>query len=181
MAHRYLYADTVESGRERREPERETALTADQAAQRFAGDSERLEDGFGVGLVGDDGRVTAWLEMAPGARRAVLKKLTPQGSVAASCEWDLPAGQPAVFLRRLTWFAYPSADRYFSPDQAAGAVSMQFDPSGRATRERFTDHGFRDVGPVETSEYDDVDVTPNWIEVPAFGDWDGFFHPHPTE
>lgn len=185
MAQHYRYTDRAEALPQHVDARcGQAGLTVEQAAARYALDTDCPTQGFGVILADDAAGSCAWLQMSPGARHVVLRRLNSHGSVAASFEWasfepdQLPdAGQRALFLQRLTWYAYPGEPRFFEQAEAVSTVTMEFTPDGHATQQRLTGYGMRTADAVETSEYSAVDVSSNWLRVPEFGDWDEFFQP----
>lgn len=188
MTHTYSYIDRADASAlhsDRRRGPDFTGLTPGQAAARYALESDCPTQAFGIMLLTDDeDQPHAWLQMSPRARRVVLRRMNAHGSVATSFEWacldaqsDSDADDDAVFLQRLTWYAYPGEPRFFEQSEAVGTVTMEFTPDGHATRQRVTEHSFLNPNEAEISEYSDVDITANWVRVPEFGHWEEFFDP----
>ncbi|GAA1847094.1 hypothetical protein ACFQZV_09045 [Microbacterium koreense] len=191
MTHRYIYTDKVGAGPEH--PKKRwglfsTELTEAEARARYELDAARREDWFGiVRLDADQDRPVSYLQMCPRANGVSLQKLTPQGSIEADYVWGAyydpsnlepyTGDEHRVFLGGVTWYAYPDDDRFYRRGQAAGQVSMDFRTDGYAKEEQVTNRGFGQPADVETREFQDVDVSANWFDIPAFGEWDAFFHP----
>lgn len=195
MTHRYIYADKVGAGPDH--PNKRwglftAELTPEEAEMRYARDSGRSNDWFGIVLLEAGAeRPRAYLQMSPRANGVKLHKLNAHGSIEASYSWGKSSGQTEsafgdgsdtrLFLSQMTWYAYPEGEKFMSRSQSVGNVTMQFRPDGYAKEDRVTRRGFNEPDAVETREFQNVDAAANWFEVPEFGDWDAFFHPEPEE
>ena len=193
MDQRYLYADKIGAGPEypsKRWGLFSEELTAEEARARYDLNAVRRKDWFGIIPVGDDGeRPRSFLAMGPQANGVELQRLDANGSVTASYIWrayyqptkeePFTRIQERVFLGSITWYTYPDGDRFLGRTECLGHVMMNFRPDGHGTERRTIKHGFGTPPDVEVREFRDVDVSINWFEIPAFGEWGPFFHPTP--
>lgn len=195
MTERYIYTDKVGAGPEH--PKKQWGLfskeiSVEDAAERYRLDAARRDDWFGIVLLGEgQERPGAYLQMCPRANGVELHKLDAYGSVEVAYTWrayytpsdtaPYVGDESRVFLSTITWYAYPDEPRFYLRNASLGNVSMTFGVDGYGKEERVTKRGFGEPADVETREFRDVDVSANWFDIPAFGDWDRFFHPEPRE
>lgn len=191
MSARYVYVDKVGAGPEH--PDKKWGLFSDelttaQAEARYSLNLSQRDDWFGIVLIeSGEERPRAYLQMCPRANGVVLHKLSAHGSIEASYTWgayySVPGGElyegdeHRIFLGSIYWYGYPEGEKFYRRTAITGSVGMTFAPDGYAKEDRVTKKGFNQPDEVETREFRDVDVSANWFEIPAFGDWDAFFHP----
>lgn len=186
MTHRYIYAEDIGAGPDRpgsRWGLYSRELTVAEAAERYDSGSGDRDARFGVILL-EDGhdRPRSYLELSPHARSVVLRRLNPHGSVAAAYAWGAAAApdNAALFLDRLTWYAYPGGARFFCPGESVSRVCMSFRPDGYAKQDRVAVGMLGQAAVLGSNEYNGIDVSANWTDVPEFGEWDTLFHPDPV-
>lgn len=187
----YIYCDKVGAGPEhpsKRWGLYSKELTVGQARARYGLDAVKRSDWFGIVRIDEEGRPTSFLQICPRANGVKLQRISRVGSVDASYIWDAyydPAdtsvpyagGQESVFLGQICWYSYPSADEYLRVDQCLGLVMMNFREDGYVKEDLITSRPFGEPNEVTTTEYRDVPVEENWLPIPEFGDWEGFFSP----
>jgi hypothetical protein len=75
-----------------------------------------------------------------------------------------------MFMRHVMESRYPDADRFHPLNESIWSESMVIEPTGYV-KETVYDYS---VNETHLSEYRDADASPNWEDVPEFGDWERF-------
>lgn len=187
----FIYTDKIGAGPEH--PDKRwglfsTELTPSRAAIRYGLNAVRRSRWFGVVLLKPgEKRPRAYLQVCPRANGVELNQVNEHGSIVASYIWrayytpskNVPytGNEDKVFLSSYTTYVYPKKAQFFRRNQSVGHVDLTFNPNGDIKQELVIPRGFGEPSNVETEEYHGVDVTENWLKIPEFGDWDGFFNP----
>jgi len=191
MSHSYFYATQVSARPD--SPDRKwglfftkNELTEDEARARFALEPMDRENGFfGVVRVPDGAdRPQSYLRVGPRANGLELEKLNEHGTVVASYTWrayaegEQEASSPErVFLGTIVYYGYPDEDRFWPLRKSIGSVMMVFRENGYVKEDTTQRGAFGEPDDVTTREFEGVDVSANWFDIPEFGDWEAFFHP----
>ncbi|MCW4459973.1 hypothetical protein [Microbacterium sp. MPKO10] len=201
MSHRYIYTTQVGTRADTNDPGRpwglyfaDDELTEDAARARYALEPQDRQNGF-IGIVRvEDGeeRPSAYLQMGPRANGARLHNLGPHGVIQVSYTWDAYHEPPRasdpyegdasqVFLGSIVWFTYPDENQFWRQSKNVGSVMYDFRENGYARADESVRGGFGNPDEVTTREFENVDVSANWFDIPEFGDWEAFFHPEGDE
>ncbi|MGO1839856.1 MAG: hypothetical protein ACTH2J_07495 [Candidatus Microbacterium stercoravium] len=192
MSHSYFYATQV-SARPDSSDRRwglyftKNELTEDEARARYALEPLDRENGF-FGVVriaeGED-RPRSYLRVGPHANGMELEKLNEHGTVVSSYTWGAyahgevrPSPLPSrVFLGTIVYYGYPDEDQFWPLRKSIGSVMMDFRQNGYVREDTIQRGPVGEPDAVTTREFEGVDVSANWFDIPEFGDWEAFFHP----
>lgn len=111
------------------------------------------------------------------ANHVRVRHYDAQGSIVQTLDWTTLPGEERLFMNGYSVHVY--ADEATGPQafhQSVAHKTWVFRPDGTVTCREVV----KPVPDARVTEYRDVDVSGNWRERPAFGDWDRFGeHPAP--
>ncbi|MGO1235836.1 MAG: hypothetical protein ACTHY8_09940 [Microbacterium gubbeenense] len=192
MSPSYFYATQVSARPESDDREwglyfTKNSLTEDEARARYGRDPRDRENGF-IGVVrladGED-RPRSYLRVGPRANGMELEKLNQHGTVVASYTWrayaegeqqETPSTE-RVFLGTIAYYGYPDEDGFWPLRKSIGSVMTIFRENGYVKEDTNQRAPMGEADAVTTREFEEVDVSVNWFDIPEFGDWEAFFHP----
>ncbi|NRD08956.1 hypothetical protein [Rathayibacter agropyri] len=165
-----------------------TEITKAEARARYELNAADRDRWFGIVRLDGAGQPVSYLQIYPQANGAVLHKINQHRTIDVGYIWSgyyhpkdesVPCmgSDESVFLGQITWYLCPIEDKHIRRNQSTGHLTMQFREDGYAKEEIVTSDGFGKPDDVELREFQGVDVSANWFEIPEFGDWNCFFDP----
>ncbi|MDA3803986.1 hypothetical protein ACMT9U_06535 [Clavibacter sp. Sh2036] len=157
------------SGRKRAPLE---ALTESEARRRFDGLVPEPDHWFSVGVKRDGASDLAApefiLEVLPHAEYVKVLFVDQYHTLRFAYGFRDLGGR--MFMTNVKENRYPDAERFHPLNESVWSQSIVIEPTGYVKEVAY------DLLAKERhlSEYRDVDVSPNWEDVPEFGDWERF-------
>lgn len=142
--------------------------------------AQRLQDGpqLSVSKISEGRTVPDYtLVLGVDGSHVRVRKYDQNGSVLEVFDYSFVEGDERLFMDNYKVYVYPdeaSTPQTFS--QSVAHKSWVFRTDGTATCREVV----KPMPDARVTEYQDVDVSGNWRDRPAFGDWDRFGeHPEP--
>jgi hypothetical protein len=110
-----------------------------------------------------------WLVAVGG--RAKVRFLDEHRNTWRRVNYDLVDGR--FFRQETSDYLYPTDDRHYGPDEALLRVDAQAEPDGTGAVTVVD----RVAKQKSITEFEGIDVSSFWLDVPAFGEWDQLTDP----